>query len=582
MYYDHDDERDPFDAFRTPEAAGEGGAPETASAAPSAIEHTRKALRIRTGFSWAGFFGASAALAWLVGAIGGPLSYFGANAILAMEPLMQAGLVAIVIGPALLFWVCASAAAEALKARRIATTLTRLIDEWRAPLAADSAARLGRGVSSEIETLNATVAAAIDRLAELEQAAKRNAVLFGDAVHATRDTSDAIAHAIKRERDAMLNINGDIKGQTEDMANAIGRQIRLMRETSKLVHNEVAAAEQTMQAQRAAIDAAAEALDHRMGGLENAGAELNNAMSNALDGLSEATRLTETARKSTEQAAATAVETAAAVNETTRAAVFEAKRAAQFIRAEAASMQDTATETLAKLREAADLARAAAVETKAAANRHAAPVEDRVATRTPAVKKVALASTRGRGAEAAYAESADYGDSAHAPSHGAGVRRASKGFSAWASFNASRQTPPMPANEDDGRAGRSAARESRVSRERDFDFIQERRDPDLGLKNAVYDLLANAGVDLNRVLRPSDLDGVARRAQGGIAARRRAVADAAPSAVNRIVRYVRSDIDAKAIALEFRARPDLAKNERDDEGADLVRAYLLIDAALAN
>ena len=64
------------------------------------------------------------------------------------------------------------------------------------------------------------------------------------------------------------------------------------------------------------------------------------------------------------------------------------------------------------------------------------------------------------------------------------------------------------------------------------------------------------------------------------AARRRAVADAAPAAVGRIARYVKRNADAHMVAAEFRARPDLAKSDRKGEGKDLVRAYLLIDAAL--
>jgi hypothetical protein len=572
MYYDHDDERDPFDAFGTPPDASEGSG--RLDAEPVRDNGSGEVSEIKPGFSWTGFLGATAALAWLVGAIGGPLSYFGAAAITAMEPLMQAGLVAVAVVPALLLWVCASAAAEALKARRISAALARLVQDWRAPLAADSAARLGRSVSSEIEKLNTTVAAAIDRLAELEHAAKRNAVWFGDAVTASRDTSDALVAAIKRDRDAMLDVNGEIRSQTEDMANAISRQIRLMRETSQFVHGEVAAAEHCMQSQRAAIDAAAEALDQRVGALENAGAVLHDTLSTALEGLSEATRMTDTARKSTEAAAAAAAETAQAVNETTRTAIFEARRAAELVRAEAATMQDTAAETIAKLREAAQVARAAANDTKASVGQRAEQVEERVAA---PVRKVALASTRVRQPEPAFAGPSERPTRSatmdaprpHVTPHAGAPRRTFKAFNAWGAFNAARQTPPAPANEDHGR-------------DRDFRFIQERNDPDRALKNGVFDLLANAGVDLTRVLRPSDLDGIARRSQNGVSARRRAVAEAAPAAINRIIRYVRSDIDARAIALEFRARPDIAQNDSDDEGADLVRAYLLIDAALAS
>ena len=57
--------------------------------------------------------------------------------------------------------------------------------------------------------------------------------------------------------------------------------------------------------------------------------------------------------------------------------------------------------------------------------------------------------------------------------------------------------------------------------------------------------------------------------------------DAAPGAVNRVARHIKRDAAARTIASEFRARPDLAKSDKKGEASDLVRAYLLIDAALA-
>src|SRR5262245_22371124 len=44
---------------------------------------------LKTGFSWAAFAGGLASFAWIGGAIGVPLSTYGLNAILAMDPAMQ-------------------------------------------------------------------------------------------------------------------------------------------------------------------------------------------------------------------------------------------------------------------------------------------------------------------------------------------------------------------------------------------------------------------------------------------------------------------------------------------------------------
>jgi hypothetical protein len=104
---------------------------------------------------------------------------------------------------------------------------------------------------------------------------------------------------------------------------------------------------------------------------------------------------------------------------------------------------------------------------------------------------------------------------------------------------------------------------------------------DADLKSRALDLVSNSGVDLGEVLPASDLDRIARASRDGSAARRSAVLDAEPGAVGRIARHIKRHTDAQELAGRFRARPDLAKSEDKGEGSDLVRAYLLIDAALA-
>jgi hypothetical protein len=59
------------------------------------------------------------------------------------------------------------------------------------------------------------------------------------------------------------------------------------------------------------------------------------------------------------------------------------------------------------------------------------------------------------------------------------------------------------------------------------------------------------------------------------------VSELAPAAVSRVARHVQRNEHALELATQFRSRPDLAKSEKKGEGSDLVRAYLLIDAALA-
>jgi hypothetical protein len=600
MYFDQEDERDPFEAFGDAvEAANDDVHQdfEPAAAALAVIE-PEAPNKVKTGFSWAGFAGGLAALVWIAGAIGGPLSYFGVDAVMAMDPAMQAGLIALAFGPALLFWVSASAAGEALKARRLAVELTKIAQHSRLPIEANEAdaQRLTNTVKNEIESLNDAVASALDRLAELEAAAQRNAVLFGEAVAASRENTEAMTEALRAERDALQDLNGDLKGQTDAMAHSIGRQIRLMREASKLVKTEIVAAEDALETHLASFTASATVMGERTAAFHHAAndasaasASLNGAMTQMLDGLSEATRLTETARKSTEQAVLAANETAGAVRETTRAAVFEAKRAAQLIRAETAALQDAAAETLSKLQDAANAARLASEESEAAADRHFASIEKRLGAlasaagakkaaqrpveRTIVERKAEAVTVEAEVTSLQAAASAALARTSARPQARVETaeqpRRVFKGLGGWANFMPPQsriEETPTPANEDGFEL---------------VDFGGAAHSPDADLKMGAVNLVTNAGVDLDDVLQPADLERIARSSREGASSRRRAVLDAAPGAVGRIARHVKRNSDAQSLATQFRARPDLAKSDKKGEGSDLVRAYLLIDAALA-
>lgn len=631
MYYgQEDDERDPFEVFGEAETSNDDVAEDfadefdrsefereefereqfqreefdtTARQEPAVIEPKRQ-IKVKTGFSWAGFAGGVMALVWIAGAIGGPLTYFGVEAVMAMDPAMQAGLIALAFGPALLFWVAASAAGEALKARTLATELTRMAREANLPVEAGEAQaqRLTNTVKTEIEHLNEAVSAALDRLAELEAAAQRNASLFGAAVAASRENTQAMADTLAREREALVEVKADIKDQTDVIANSIGRQVRLMREASKLVKTEVTAAEHALETHLSSFAASASVLGERTSQFHAAAdqanaaaASLNGSMTEMLGGLAEATRLTETAKKSTAEAVLAANETASAVRETTRSAVTEAKRAAQLIRAEAQAMQDQAADTLARLQQAADAARAASEESQAAADRHAASIEKRLGAlaSTAAMKKPVAAPAPvaqvkpvervlERKVETFAYAAQDEATTLHAAANAAVARggsrarvemaetqpkRVFKGFGSWGNFMPQREEAPVAANE-------SA-----------FDLAdfgsQPKADPDAALKTGAIDLVTDAGVDLDEVLDAADLERIARCSREGASARRRAVIDAAPGAVTRISRHMKRNDKAHDTAVQFRSRPDLAKSEKKGESSELVRAYLLIDAALA-
>jgi hypothetical protein len=541
---------------------------------------------VKTAFSWAGLAGGLASLVWIGGAIGGPISYYGLDAILTMDPAMQAGMIALAFGPAVLFWLSAAAAGEAMKARSLAVELTRLARTTRTPAeqADEQAQKLSLTVKTEIETLNDAVAAAMNRLAELETAAQRNVALFDTAISATRENTSFLAGHLARERDALMEINSEMKGQTETMSQSIGRQIRLMREASKLVKTEITAAEDALESHLTSFAASANTMAERTTAFHqvataatSATVSLNSTMTDMLDGLTEATRLTDSARQCSQEAVQAANDAGNAVRESSRAAIFEAKKAAQFIRAETNAMQEAAAETLSKLNEAAEAARAASEESQAAADRHAASIEKRLSalaatagakkatpapapTPAPVVERKPVAPVTTPASLQAAAEQAIA--QARVEQIEARNDRSLNGFR-WVKKEAA-APQPAPQTADA------------------FDLVDfgTKKNADTTLKHNAIDLVVNAGVDLDAVLRPADLERIALQSRNGAVARRRAVIDAAPNAVSRIARHVKRNADARQAAADFRARPDLAKSENKGEGKDLVRTYLLIDAAL--
>ncbi|MDX2276375.1 MAG: hypothetical protein NW206_13070 [Hyphomonadaceae bacterium] len=549
---------------------------------PQVIE-TARHEPVKTAFSWAGFAGGLAALIWIGGAIGGPISYYGLDAILTLDPAMQAGLIALAFGPAVLFWLSAAAAGEALKARRLAVELTRIARNGRPNADEPRSTALTLTVKSELETLNDAVATAMNRLAELEAATQRNVALFDSAISATRENTTYLADHLARERDALMELNSEMRGQTDTMSQSIGRQIRMMREASKLVKTEITSAEGALENHLASFAAQASTMAERTVAFHQVATEataatssLNATMTDMLDGLTEATRLTDSARQSSQDAVRAANDTAITLRETTRTAVFEAKKAAQFIRAEAEALQDAAAGTLAKLNAAAEAARAASEESQAAADRHAASIEKRLS---------ALASTaNAKKAEPAPQPVLERKTAIAQPTTPATLQAAAEQAIVQARISAVDTRNDRTFSNGFKWVKKEAEAPKFAPKAADaFDLVDfgSRKSPDTTLKHNAIDLVVNAGVDLDAVLRPADLERIALHSRNGASARRRAVIEAAPSAVTRIARHIKRNPEARQIADEFRNRPDLAKSDNKGEGKDLVRTYLLIDAATA-
>lgn len=505
-----------------------------------------------------GFFAVVAALAWVGVAVGAPAAFLGPNTLQYQHPAILVGIAAIAIAPALMLLYAAAAAREAMRVRRETADFARRASEALSPSDVEERARtLGETVRAEIGALQTVVETALDRFAELEAAAARNAIVFDQAVSNARDGAGILSKTLSDERIAFEDLTTELRGQSDTLGENVGRQIRLMREASRLVRQEYVAADETLQAHLTSFAAAAalmaertEAIDGAATATHMAAQRLDGTIVSALDALAQATSLTDTARQSAENATQAANATASAVRETTLRAVADARRVAHMIRNETQAMEDTATATLAKLKDAADEARRASEEAQAAADRHAASIQRRLSAMAGAaqvVQKQPVVET--------VVEEMPVAERMVASAGGRPVRMVTEVVEAPRFAND--WTPPPSAN-DSGPGDR-------------FNLVAK------SPAETALAMLAQVGVNAGETFATADLDFIASRARQGGASRRQAVTAAAPEAVHRLQDLFAHDAAARADAVAFRAKPDLATQPG---GKQVLIAYLLVDAAL--
>jgi hypothetical protein len=405
------------------------------------------------------------------------------------------------------------------------------------------------------------------------------------------------------QRAALEEVNSELRADTETLARNVSRQIRLIQEATRLFKVEVGSAGEVMEGQISAFGMAADSLAERTAQMQaasqtvsTASSQLEDSIGTALDALGQATSMTDAARQNTEAAAVAAHATAQAVRDATQKAIADARRAAQAVREEAQSMEEAAAGTLARLHEAAQAARAASEDSQAAADRHAASIEKRLGALAataeaarrappPPQAKPAPAPIRDWEEEEAFepamaAVGARRQAAAPAPRVTQTTRPPTRTFDFAAQFAGIGKWGNLtPENEFD---------DVSIANERGgdadpFGFSQASapEDQDAALIAQAFQACFAANVRPQETLSGQDLERIAARARYGATARRRAVNDAAGAAVQRLARHLKRSAQARAVANDFRARPDLAKVSRKGENTDVVCAYLLIDAALA-
>jgi hypothetical protein len=471
-----------------------------------------------------GFWGVLAAGGWTLAVVSATALSFGVEGLAAQGPGVLVGLAAAAIGPAVLIGFSATAMRHTKAIRAETLKLAALAeDALQSPEEAEGRARRLSGVvRSEIGAMHAVMQTALDRFVDLEAAATRNACVFETAVSCARDGAGILAETLQTERSAFESLSSELQIQSQTLAENVSRQIRMMREASRLLKGEYESADRTLHSHLNAFTAAASLMSERTDAITAAAVDthsaanrLDNSVAVALESLSHASSLTDSARQSAENASLAANATASAVRDVTQKAVHDARKVAQLIRAETQAMEESAAATLAKLKSAADESRRAAEEAEAAADRQAASLQRRLA----------------------------------------GLGRAPR-----------RSVTPSLHSVDTSAESIAPGGVSIVAN-------------DHGPEENAYpkSLLVRAGLDAERIFAPEDLDYIATSARQGGQARRKAVASVAADAVALLKQVLQRDAEAGAEARALRADPIRATRTGSKEA---LVGYLLVDAAL--
>ncbi len=320
---------------------------------------------------------------------------------------------------------------------------------------------------------------------------------------------------------------------------------------------------------------------------------LEQALSNALEVLAKATDLTDAARQSADAATVAANSTASAVRDTTSRAIDDAKRAADVIRGEAVNVEREAAIALERLRDAADAARAAAIGARNAVE------DDRSRPRPPQARRAPEPPAEPRYEHPDWRSARDPLESAPPPRSRREPEPPMFGERAPEQQQPERQKErPAPApgwtwrellsSFDDDAAPEQPRRRRAQSEDPVARLAQQISEPRHAAATtaplSVVELISHAGLHLDEVFSASGLDRIAQRSRSGSQARRRAVRDAAPGAVQHLADHLSNDSHANQEAMQFLRNDgariaELLGRGRAAMNADATRAFLLIDSA---
>ncbi|MGE3142176.1 MAG: hypothetical protein AB7L65_02545 [Hyphomonadaceae bacterium] len=565
-------------------------------------------------------------LIWIASVGVGAYAFFGLPRLMAMTPLEAAELGAAALLPAAMVWIAAATAREGARARAEARRLADAANQLLAPAPGAEAAtrRVALAVRSEIAALDRALEQTLNRLKDVEAQVARQSEAVDQMAGQARAGAGQMITGMEQERADLLRISQDLTAQAQMIGQSIGRHTKAIAEAARLAETEVRAADEALEARLSSFGAAAALVTdrtHAINGAAQASADsalrLETALATALDVLAKATHLTDAARDSAQAATLAANSTAHSVRETTTRAVADAKRAADMIRGEASAVEKEASSALERLRDAANHARSTAHDVRDAVEQpREQPRAPSNFMRNPAQPPSPFGEPPARPMDRAPPQSAPRPARTDAPGEGgawtwrdllsnmepeeapAPPREARTQAPREARTQARRETREEPRREAPAEEPREARRQEEPRpRTRDAEPSFEPNDAVTRLHRVAVEprppgphpipaaaAIERAGVRLNETFSRGALDRIAQRARTGTQARRRAVRDAAPDAVNAVADFIDRDATARQDAAHFLKNDgariaELLGRGRASMSADATRIFLLIDAA---
>lgn len=548
---------------------------------------------------------------WFVGAIGTVFALIGLDRLSVATPMEWAAMIAAIVLPPLMAVFSGLAARDSARARaearRLADAADRLMNPERS--AENAARQLAVSVRGEISTLDQALEKTLARLQEVEGQIQRQARAVDNMADQAKAGANKMITGMEREREELMRISQDLTSQATTIGGSISKHTNAISEAARQAEAEVRAADQALDHRLTSFGAAAALISDRTHGLSSAAQasadsalRLEQALSNALDVLSKATNLTDAARQSAEAASLAANSTAGAVRETTHRAIDDAKRAAELIRGEAVSVEREAAIALERLRDAANAARSAAMDARAAVE-ESAP-EARPAPTPPALPApAALPAVQRRPRVRTQGEAPQHEE----PPQEQAWREEQEGSPPRQRREISREgpmfedrqgerAPERPAAgdwtwrdllssvDDEGARRQPVASSRREAEDQVAHLRRQIADPRAHGVLPIAEMISQAGINLDEAFSPSGLERIAQRARSGTQARRRAVRDAAPEATGRLAQHLALEPEANHEALQFLRNEgmriaELISRGRASMNAEATRVFLLIDAA---